>query len=243
MHILPQQRRLRWLGNVRRMSDGRIPKDLLYGQLSAGSRAQGRPKLRFPDVCKRDLKSLDIDVKTWKDLAADRRKWRHELHTGLARSEGKQRQTAEEKRARRKNRQPPSSSNSPFTYTTCGRVCHPSSVCTPTADDALTRAQVHDLPRSTDADDDVCKGDRLVIPAALRKSLTAKLHQTHMGVQSALRPARTSVWYPGMKVQLKQFIASCEVCNTFQTKNQKKTLLSHEIPNRPWSKVAFDIFE
>ena len=46
-----------------------------------------------------------------------------------------------------------------------------------------------------------------------------------------------------MNVQLKQFIASCEVCNTFQTKNQKETLLSHEIPNRPWSKVASDIFE
>ena len=58
-----------------------------------------------------------------------------------------------------------------------------------------------------------------------------------MGIQSTLRRARTSVWWPGiMNVQLKQFIASCEVCNVFQTKN-------HEIPNRPWSKVASDIFE
>ena len=40
-----------------------------------------------------------------------------------------------------------------------------------------------------------------------------------------------------------QFIASCEVCNAFQTKHQKETLLSNEIPNRPWSKVASDIFE
>ena len=46
-----------------------------------------------------------------------------------------------------------------------------------------------------------------------------------------------------MNVQLKQFIASCEACNTFQTKNQKETLRSHEIPNGPWSKVASDIFE
>ena len=64
-----------------------------------------------------------------------------------------------------------------------------------------------------------------------------------MGIQSTLRRARTSEWWPGMNVQLKQFIASCEVCNTFQTKNQKETLLSHEIPNRPWSKVASDNFE
>ena len=64
-----------------------------------------------------------------------------------------------------------------------------------------------------------------------------------MGIQSTLRRARTSVWWPGMNVQLKKFIASCEVCNAFQTKNQKETLLSHEIPNRLWSKVASDIFE
>ena len=35
----------------------------------------------------------------------------------------RQRQTAEKKRAGLTNRQPPSSSNSPFTSTTCGRVC------------------------------------------------------------------------------------------------------------------------
>ena len=124
MHTLLQQRRIRWLGHVRRMEDGRIPKDLLYGELAAGSRALGRPKLRFRDVCKRDLKALDIGVDTWEDLAADRDTWRQALHTGLKTSEAKQLLAAEEKRARRKNsqRRPPSS-DSPFTCTTCGRTC------------------------------------------------------------------------------------------------------------------------
>ena len=36
------QRRLRWLGHVRRMDDGRIPKDLLYGELASGARSKGR---------------------------------------------------------------------------------------------------------------------------------------------------------------------------------------------------------
>ena len=40
----------------------------------------------------------------------------------------------------------------------------------------------------------VYRSDRIVIPAALRKSLTAKLHQVHMVIQSTLRRARTSVW-------------------------------------------------
>ena len=38
---LLRQRKLRWLGHVRRMSDGRISKDLLYGELDHGLRPVG----------------------------------------------------------------------------------------------------------------------------------------------------------------------------------------------------------
>ena len=89
----------------------------------------------------------------------------------------------------------------------------------------------------------VYRGDRIVVPATLRKTLIVKLHQAHMGTESTLRRARTSLWWPGMNSKLKQFIAACEVCNSFQKNNQKETLMSHPIPNRPWSKVGCDIFE
>ena len=55
------ERRLRWLGHVKRMDPGRKPKDLLYCELVEGSRHAGRPKLRFKDVCKRDMKWCNID--------------------------------------------------------------------------------------------------------------------------------------------------------------------------------------
>ena len=47
------------LGHVCRMEDGRIPKDILYGELATGQRNTGRPHLRFKDVCKRDMRALD----------------------------------------------------------------------------------------------------------------------------------------------------------------------------------------
>ena len=41
-----------------------------------GKRRTGLPQLRFSDVSKRDMKALNIDFRDWKDLAADRSKWR-----------------------------------------------------------------------------------------------------------------------------------------------------------------------
>ena len=65
------QKRLRWLGHVRRMQDGRIPKDILYGELATGSRPAGRPVLRYKDVCKRDMKTGNINPADWEAAAGD----------------------------------------------------------------------------------------------------------------------------------------------------------------------------
>jgi len=62
MYTLLRQRRLRWLGHVCRMEDGRIPKNILYGELASSKRSVGRLQLRYKDVCKRDLEALDINT-------------------------------------------------------------------------------------------------------------------------------------------------------------------------------------
>ena len=54
----------------------------------------------------------------------------------------------------------------------------------------------------------VYRNDGIVVPVALRKTLTVKLHQAHMGTESTLRRARTSLWWLNMNNQLKQFIAT-----------------------------------
>ena len=79
MYTLLRQRRLQWLGHVRRMEDGRIPKDILYGELALGRRTTGRPHLRYKYVCVRDMKAVVIDTMSWEGLAADRTKWRSAL--------------------------------------------------------------------------------------------------------------------------------------------------------------------
>ena len=69
------------------MGDERIPKSMLYSELVDGRRKRGRPTLRFKDVCKRDLKSLNVGTDKWEELANDCDKWRSSLYKSLKEKE------------------------------------------------------------------------------------------------------------------------------------------------------------
>jgi len=106
------------------MEDGRIPKDILYGQLASGKRRTGRLQLCYSDACKRDMKALDIKFRDWEDLAADLLKLRAALTTHLKFGEMRMSAVAEEKRTRRKERQPSTSTdNTTHKCDTCGKIC------------------------------------------------------------------------------------------------------------------------
>ena len=66
------QRRLRWLGHVSCMQDGRIPKNVLYGELCHWNQTCRGPPRRFIEVCKRDLKAGNINPAAWEAVAVDR---------------------------------------------------------------------------------------------------------------------------------------------------------------------------
>ena len=127
IYSLLKQRRLRWLGHVRRMDDGRIPKDLLYGELVVGKRSQGRPMQCFRNVCKKDLRDCQIDIQSWESQADDRDLWKRTVKQGIATFESNQRKEAEEKRKRRKENATASQShpprNSDYICNLCGRDC------------------------------------------------------------------------------------------------------------------------
>ena len=123
MFTLLRQRRLCWLGHVHRMADGRIPKDLLYGELATGSRRTGRPQLRHRDVVKRNMKAVGIDTETWEYLAADRSQWRGAVTKHLKTGEEKLTQAATERRARSKLCVS-SVQQTAYTCNTCNKECH-----------------------------------------------------------------------------------------------------------------------
>lgn len=123
VHALLQVRRLRWLGHVKRMEPGRIPKDILYGELAIGQRSSGRPKLRFKDSCKKDMKECSIDPNSWESLADDRQVWKLAVRQGTSRAEAERKEYAVQKRSRRKQRQQ-HPQPSAFSCTKCGKDYH-----------------------------------------------------------------------------------------------------------------------
>ena len=123
MYSLLNQRRLRWLGHLRRMEDGRLPKDILYGQLVEGKRKAGGPKLRYKDACRRDLKACNIPTSDWARLAENRGAWRQSVHRGMRIADEARGQLASEKRARRGAAAPISTARTQHVCGTCGRDC------------------------------------------------------------------------------------------------------------------------
>ena len=88
----------------------------------------------------------------------------------------------------------------------------------------------------------VFKGERLVVPQGLRAEIKIDMHVSHAGVEGCLKRARESVYWPGMNSELKHWISTCESRRLFEVSHGRETLMSHDIPQRPWEKVAVDLF-
>ena len=69
-----KSRRLRWAGHVERMEQSSNAYRVLVGK-PEGKRPLGRPRRRWEDNIKIDLREVGCDPGEWIDLAEDRDKW------------------------------------------------------------------------------------------------------------------------------------------------------------------------
>jgi hypothetical protein len=70
-----KSRRMRWAGHVARMGEGRGVYRVLVGRPER-KRPLGRPRRRWEDNIKMDLKEIGIDAANWIQPAQDRVRWR-----------------------------------------------------------------------------------------------------------------------------------------------------------------------
>ena len=85
----------------------------------------------------------------------------------------------------------------------------------------------------------IFRGQRIVVPVSLRGDMKQKLHASHLGVESCLRRARETIYWPGMNAEVKELNASCETFRKYEASNQKETLMPHEVPSHTYVYLLF----
>jgi hypothetical protein len=78
-----KSRSMRWVGHVARMGEIRGVYRDLVGR-PEGKSPLGRPRRRWEDNIKMDLREIDIDVANWIRLAQDRVRWRAFVNTVMS---------------------------------------------------------------------------------------------------------------------------------------------------------------
>ena len=84
--------------------------------------------------------------------------------------------------------------------------------------------------------------DRLYIPVNFRSIFLSRLHESHQGVEKTQKRARLCAWWPGMTVDIEEYITHCNVCikmSAIKHQPYYKTVL----PAKPWVEIATDVFE
>ena len=95
------------------------------------------------------------------------------------------------------------------------------------------------------SEDILFKGEKVIVPNSMRIEMLKCIHSSHLGTEKCKCRARDILFWPGMNSQIQDVVTNCNIkfCNTYQKRNTKEPLLSHETPLRPWSRVGTDIFE
>jgi len=103
------------------MPDNRLPKQLLFGQLTHGVRPASGPKLRFKDIIKHNIKAFGTTTDNWEQAAMERSKYRAFLHSGAMLAEVTRAERVKEKRRRLKDRTSPETGDPALTCPQHGR--------------------------------------------------------------------------------------------------------------------------
>lgn len=86
--------------------------------------------------------------------------------------------------------------------------------------------------------------DKIVVPSSLYADMLTQIHgEAHLGVVKSKIRARKLLYWPGMSTMIDNFVKKCNVCEKYQRSNSKEPLISHEIPELPFYKIAIDIAE
>lgn len=89
----------------------------------------------------------------------------------------------------------------------------------------------------------ILKCNRLVIPSTMRPDILARIHMGHFGMDKCKHRAREAVYWPLITKNIEDMVSRCDICLYHRNAQPKEPMCPHDIPERPWQKVATDLFE
>ena len=115
------QRQLRWAGHVIRMPENRLPRRVMYGELTLGRVGVGPPRKRYKDRLKHCLRSCYIPPEQLETRAEDRYEWRMTCSRAATVFNDKYDELANVRQDRRHRPQDPA--NLVHIFDVCDRAC------------------------------------------------------------------------------------------------------------------------
>ena len=89
----------------------------------------------------------------------------------------------------------------------------------------------------------IYEGERYIIPRSMRDGVLRQLHSSHRGVKRChAKKGKGSSFWPQINAEIRDLVNNCETCRTFDPRQQKEPLISHDVINQGWSKVGIDLF-
>ena len=86
------------------------------------------------------------------------------------------------------------------------------------------------------------KGERLIIPASMRKAVLKQLHQAHLGIEKTKWRARATIFWPQINQQIEEMVKTCSTCLHNQKQHPREPMMPSDVPHYPFQMVGSDLF-
>lgn len=90
-------------------------------------------------------------------------------------------------------------------------------------------------------EDIVLYKDKIVVPDKLKQEMLKLAHEGHFGINKTLKRMKETFYWPNMSIDTTEFVKKCRLCEKFLPAKTQENMIKHDIPKRPFVKIAADI--
>ena len=91
------------------------------------------------------------------------------------------------------------------------------------------------------------EGSQLVVPRKERRAMIRRFHDLlfagHLGISRTVFRLQTRVYWPGLRNDVRTYIASCTVCIARKSPCPQRAPMGHVAMGRHWERVAMDLLD